>query len=39
MSTTENRLRGRAALRAEIEARQREIERLNAELAAWGGHL
>ncbi len=35
MSTTEHRLRGRAALVAEIERRQREIERLNAELAAW----
>ena len=35
MSTTENRLRDGAALRAEIEARRREIERLNAELAAW----
>ena len=35
MSTTERRLRERGALVAEIEKRQREIERLNAELAAW----
>jgi len=35
MSTTENRLRDRTELLAEIEARRREIERLSAELAAW----
>ena len=35
MSTTEQRLRDRAELLTEIEMRQREIERLNAELAAW----
>ena len=35
MSTTEPRLRDRVALMEEIERRQREIERLNAELAAW----
>ena len=35
MSTTERRLRDRQTLIAEIESRQKEIERLNAELAAW----
>ena len=35
MSTTERRLRDRKTLIAEIESRQKEIERLNAELAAW----
>ena len=35
MSTTEQGVRDHAALLAEIESRQREIERLNAELAAW----
>ena len=35
MSTTERRLRDRQILIAEIESRQKEIERLNAELAAW----
>ena len=35
MSTTEPRLRDRKTLIAEIESRQKEIERLNAELAAW----
>ena len=35
MSTTERRLRDRKTLIAEIEGRQKEIERLNAELAAW----
>ena len=35
MSTTEPRLREGVALRAEIERREREIERLRAELAAW----
>ena len=35
MSTTESRLHDSHALIAEIEKRQKEIERLNAELAAW----
>ena len=35
MSTTEPRLRDGVALRAEIERREREIEQLKAELAAW----
>ena len=35
MSTTERRLRDRKTLIAEIENRQKEIERLNAEMAAW----
>ncbi|MYA12627.1 MAG: methylmalonyl-CoA mutase, partial [Gemmatimonadetes bacterium] len=35
MSTTEPRLRDGAALRAEIDRREREIEQLKAELAAW----
>ena len=35
MSTTERRLRDRKTLIAEIESRQKEIERLNAEMAAW----
>ena len=35
MSTTESRLSGGVALRAEIERRRRELEQLNAELAAW----
>ena len=35
MSTTERRLRDRETLIAEIERRQKEIQRLDAELAAW----
>ncbi len=35
MSTTEPRVREGVALRAEIERREREIEQLKAELAAW----
>lgn len=35
MSTTEGRLRDPDAILAELEERRREVERLNAELAAW----
>ena len=35
MSTTKGRLRDPGAILAELEQRRREVERLNAELAAW----